>query len=357
MKAYEQNARGTTRSWLAKLSAAAANTAPIDVSLYINLALFDNMTRTGFSVDSGAVRLGSKPRMMHLMDANFARIAATAHSMWPLLITSKLGLVKDEGKFDKMTYDMGLERENNPNVLKDVMKFFLDDFRSDHPRAFHDRRAVYADAQAVLVGGTDTLSALLTHCFYYLAKSPAIRSQLRQELAPAFGKSCPGEFAYKDICPLPFLDSVISETLRMHSPTCNNGPRVTTGNVIIDGQVIPKDTVVYVGIHSIHRSPRYFMHPDEWMPERWTSRPDLILDKRAYHPFLSGKSSCLGPFNCVGRRLALMVAKIVLSYTVTLYDFKYPDGQNASSFLSNCKNQLILKPGKLDCIFTELSLG
>lgn len=105
-----------------------------------------------------------------------------------------------------------------------------------------------------MVGGTGTLSALLTHCFYYLAKSSAMRIQLREELAPAFGKSCPGEFVYKDLISFPCLDSVISETLRMHSPACNNGPRMTTEDTTIEGWVLPKDVVVYVGIHSIQRS-------------------------------------------------------------------------------------------------------
>lgn len=193
------------------------------------------------------------------------------------------------------------------------MQYFLDDFRSHQPRAFHDRRAVYSDAQAVMVGGTDTLSALLTHCFYYLAKDPAMRDQLRQELSTILGKSCPGEFAYRDLCTLPCLDSVITETLRMHSPACNNGPRTTTEDTFIEGSfpVIPKDVAVYVGIHSIQRSEwrisgspktthsplvlgaKYFVYPDEWKPERWTNRPDLILDKRAYHPFLAGEPSHL----------------------------------------------------------------
>lgn len=49
-----------------------------------------------------------------------------------------------------------------------------------------------------------------------------------------------------------------------------------------------------------------------------------------------------------------MVAKIVLSYTISFYDFTFPPGQDASSFLSDCKNHFILKPGKLECVFTKL---
>lgn len=61
-----------------------------------------------------------------------------------------------------------------------------------------------------------------------------------------------------------------------------------------------------------------------------------------------------GPFSCVGKSLALMVAKLVLSYTISLYDFEFPPGRDGSSFLSGCKNQLIIKPGKLECVFTKL---
>lgn len=50
-----------------------------------------------------------------------------------------------------------------------------------------------------------------------------------------------------------------------------------------------------------------------------------------------------------------MVAKTVLSYTISSYDFKFPPGHDQSSFLSGCKNRHILKPGKLDCVFTEVS--
>lgn len=125
--------------------------------------------------------------------------------------------------------------------------------------------------------------------------------------------------------------------------------------------------------------PMYFVYPDEWRPERWTTQPDFILDKRAYHPFLKGERYTLGqsdrvgtshnrlvttvlltidtqgPFSCAGKSLALMVAKLVLSYTISLYDFEFPPGEDGSSFLSGCKNQIIIKPGKLECVFTKLS--
>jgi tryprostatin B 6-hydroxylase len=32
------------------------------------------------------------------------------------------------------------------------------------------------------------------------------------------------------------------------------------------------------------------VRPHEFIPERWTTRPELVLDKRAFFPFHMGKS-------------------------------------------------------------------
>lgn len=134
------------------------------------------------------------------------------------------------------------------------MKYFLQDLKSEKPKTFFNRDMVYSDSQAIMVAGADSLGCSISLCFYFLARDRALREKLRDELAPVFGKSMHGEFVDKDLNGLPVLDSVITESLRMHSPICNNGPRVLTEDTEIDGVLIPKDTTVIVGIHTIQRS-------------------------------------------------------------------------------------------------------
>lgn len=111
LELYEMNARTSIRVWLGKVSAVAVVQGSLDVSLYMSLLTFDNMTRTGFSVDSGAVKLGTKHQLIHLMEVSFARIAASANSIWPLLLIRNLQLRKKESRFDMATYEMCLKRE------------------------------------------------------------------------------------------------------------------------------------------------------------------------------------------------------------------------------------------------------
>lgn len=43
-------------------------------------------------------------------------------------------------------------------------------------------------------------------------------------------------------------------------------------------------------------APRAFVAPNEFIPERWTTRPELILNKKAFCPFSLGRYACKSPY-------------------------------------------------------------
>jgi len=135
------------------------------------------------------------------------------------------------------------------------MKYFLQDYKSEKPKAFFNRNVLYTDSQVIMIGGTDTIAAALSYCFYYLARDSTLRQRLREELASVFGKSVPGEFANTDVGNLDLLNAIIDETMRLHNSVCNNGARSTPPEgITVDGVHIPGDVTVFVGIHAMHRS-------------------------------------------------------------------------------------------------------
>jgi cytochrome P450 len=93
--------------------------------------------------------------------------------------------------------------------------------------------------------------------------------------------------------------------------------------------------------------PKFFVQPDEFIPERWTTRPELILDRRGFFPFL------IGPFNCVGKRLAQIVLRLVVANTVSHYDFELAPGENGLAIHEKSSNNLILKAGPCMCVFRK----
>jgi cytochrome P450 len=146
-------------------------------------------------------------------------------------------------------------RQNSTEDKEDILKYLIEDYQSDKPKAIFHRNILYSDAQVIMIGGTDTIAAAMSHAFYYLARSASLREQIREELAPVFGKTIPGEFAHADVATLTMLNAVLDETMRLHNSVGNSGARCTPPEgMTIDGQYIPGDVTVFVGIHAMHRS-------------------------------------------------------------------------------------------------------
>ncbi|GKT83933.1 cytochrome P450 [Colletotrichum tofieldiae] len=60
-----------------------------------------------------------------------------------------------------------------------------------------------------------------------------------------------------------------------------------------------------------------------------------------------------GRFDCVGRRLAFNVLRLAIAYTLWNFDFSFAPGEDGRAFEEEAKFQLIIKPGKLDCVFIK----
>ncbi|EHK47065.1 hypothetical protein TRIATDRAFT_194962 [Trichoderma atroviride IMI 206040] len=349
LEAYELYAREVVYEWLEKLESLQGQ--PINTSLYSALIPFDNMGRMGFSVNFGSIKAGKENPMLHYLEVTLGTLAKLGMIWWPIALLQAFGSSNDHINFQKLACQMvDKRREVATDEHEDIMKYFLQDYNSKEPKAMHHMDVIYSDAQAVMTGGTDTIAAVLSFAFYYMARDSTVRDKLRSELEPLFGRTVSGEFTNLDLgeAEAPYLNAVINETMRVDNPTCANGPRMTPPEGLeIDGVFIPGETLLFVPIYSMHTSAKYFKQPNSFIPERWTTRPDLVIDKRAYHPFL------LGPYSCVGRRLAIIVLRFTIAYTVWNYDFKFAPGEDGTSIHRDMINQAILKAGPLQCVFNK----
>ncbi|KAL6855681.1 cytochrome P450 [Trichoderma novae-zelandiae] len=349
LAAYESYARQVVYEWLRKM--ASLQGQRVNTSLYSLLIPFENMGRMGFSDSFGSIQVGKEDPMLHYLEETLGSIGKLGVMYWPIALLNAIGGSSDHVAFEKLACRMVDKREKQADDEKeDIMKYLLQDYHAKAPKAMHDHRMVYSDAQALMVAGTHTIGAVLSFAFYYMAHDPTIQKKLCAELEPLYGRTMSGEFTNHDLAEAeaPYLNAIINETLRMHNPTCSNGPRLTPPEGLeVDGVFIPGKVTVYAPIHAMHRSDKFFREPNSFIPERWTSRPDLMLDKRAYHPFL------LGPYTCVGRRIALIVIRLVLAYTTWYYEFELAPGEDGAALHRDAADRQILKAGKLECVFTQ----
>ncbi|KAL7944135.1 cytochrome P450 [Trichoderma barbatum] len=330
LESYESYAREVIYEWLGKM--ASVQGQRVNTSLYSLLIPFENMGRMGFSLNFGSIQNGKEDIMLHYLEETLGSIGKLGAMWWPIALIDAVGGSSDHIEFQKLACKMVDKREQKADDdTEDIMKYLLQDHHAKAPKAMHHHDMLYSDAQALMVGGTDTIAAALSFAFYRMARDSTVRQKMRAELEPLYGRTLTGEFTNFDLgeAEAPYLNAVINETMRLDNPTCANGPRITPPEGIeVDGS-------------------KYFKEADSFIPERWTTRPDLIIDKRAYHPFH------IGPHNCVGKRLAMIVLRFVCAYTVWYYDFELAPGEDGIAIHRDSVNGQILKAGKLECVFTQ----
>ncbi|KAJ4954012.1 hypothetical protein NE237_030844 [Protea cynaroides] len=162
--------------------------------------------------------------------------------------------------------------------------------------------------------GTDTTALLTEWVMAELVMNPDIQVKLQQELDNLVGDKGVTD---ADMMNLPYLQSVIKETLRIHPP----GPllswaRLSTSDVqLSNNMLIPAHTTAMVNMWAITHDPMVWEDPLVFKPERFMEKVggenvDVRGNDLRLAPFGAGRRVCPGK-NLGMVTVSLWVAKLV----------------------------------------------
>jgi cytochrome P450 len=182
---------------------------------------------------------------------------------------------------------------------------------------------LYADAQILVMAGSETSATLLSVTCFNLLTHPLILSTLQSEIRPAF--SSQDEITFSTVTKLPYLGAVINESLRWQPPIPAGIHRIVPkGGAMIDGRYVPEGADVVLSQWAANRSRRNFRDADEFVPERWVGGSDGSRyegdERETFQPF------GMGTRNCIGKSLALMEARMILARLVWGFDIEMAEG-------------------------------
>ena len=142
-----------------------------------------------------------------------------------------------------------------------------------------------------LFAAHDTTSTALTWSLAYLATNPEIQDKLQKELDSVLegGRLPTGD----DLPKLEYAEKIFKETLRIR-PSVWALSRLTNGEYTMGEYVIPSNSIIFMSQYAMHNSPKYYVDPDKFIPERWTKEFLFKLPRFAYFPFGGGIRSCIG---------------------------------------------------------------
>lgn len=160
---------------------------------------------------------------------------------------------------------------------------------------------------SVLTAGQMTTAVALAWALYELGRHPEVVAKMRAELDALGPEPDPAL-----ILPLPYLDAVSKETIRLH-PILSECARVPMEPVQIGGRTVRPPQALVVSIVSIHHDPNTYPEPDIFRPERFLERKYNIYE---FLPFGGGHRRCMGA------GLAEYTIRLALAEAVTHWDFE-----------------------------------
>ncbi|VDB94145.1 unnamed protein product [Peniophora sp. CBMAI 1063] len=177
-----------------------------------------------------------------------------------------------------------------------------------------------AEAQTLMLAGSDTTANTLAAVIYYLAGHPECMRKLQRELDDALATEAEPVPLYDSIKALPYLEAVVSETMRLHSALGQGLERVVPEDGLeVLGRTFAPGTVLSVPSYDVHLDTSVWgKDAAAFRPERWFEVESGVASK-SFLPF------SFGPRACIGRNLALMDIPVIVATVVRRYDFVLED--------------------------------
>lgn len=166
--------------------------------------------------------------------------------------------------------------------------------------------------------GHETTALALSWAWYLLGKNPAVADRLAGEIDKVLEGRQP---TYPDLPRLAYAELVMKETLRLYPPAYAV-VREAVEDCEIGGYRIPAGATLAMFQWVVHRDPRYFENPEEFVPERWKGDFQKRLPRCAYFPFGAGPRLCIGD-GFAKTEVPLLLAAIAQQYRVELVP-QYP---------------------------------
>jgi cytochrome P450 len=166
-----------------------------------------------------------------------------------------------------------------------------------------------------LLAGHETTALALSWALYLLSRNAEAEKKLHEEVDRVLAGRLPSA---SDLPSLPFIESVIKETMRLYPPAWSVA-RTAINEFELEGYRIPATANIVMSQWIIHRDARFFFEPENFDPNRWSTSACQNLPRFAYFPFGGGPRQCIGA-SFATTEAALILASIALRFQLISVD-------------------------------------
>ncbi|KAK9413202.1 putative Isotrichodermin C-15 hydroxylase [Seiridium unicorne] len=334
---HQETINGYIELLLCQLEKETEREKPVDMVQWIDFAIFD--MAGDFTWGESFHNLDSDDHPQWILHSNategakglgMLRFVQWYPALRPLLLAWKgqSSMATEEGNRDwsmikaEARMDIGVQREDGK---RDLMSYMMSKDRDGC--TVMSKQEILLNSPFVFGAGSETVATALEAWVFYLGQTPRAYERLADEIRQTFRSE--GDINPRSLAHLPYLNACIEEALRLYPPAPEIPPRVCPEDGDIDGNFVPKGTSVSVYLWATFRNRDHFHDADAFWPERWLNTTHAMYDKRfsddnrdAFKPFSHG------PRDCIGKNLAYLEMRLLISRLLYRFDFELASGQS-----------------------------
>ncbi|XP_028777206.1 cytochrome P450 81E8-like isoform X3 [Neltuma alba] len=196
-----------------------------------------------------------------------------------------------------------IDEHRNAKEKANTMIDHLLSLQESQPEYYTDQ-IIKGLALVMLLAGTDTSATTLEWAMTCLLNNPHVLEKAKKEIDTQIGNE--RLIDEPDMSKLPYLQNIISETLRLHPAAPLLVPHEASNDCTIAGYNVPRGTMVLINAWAIHRDPQLWSDPTGFMPERFEKEGEA----NKLIPFGLGRRACPGSGlaqRTVGLTLGLLI--------------------------------------------------
>jgi cytochrome P450 len=218
-------------------------------------------------------------------------------------------------QLDAIIYGMIAERRRSRRDHGDLLSMLLSaqDEEAEGAAGRMSDVQVRDEAMTIFLAGHETTANALTWTWYLLSTAPAVEARLHEEVDRALQGRLP---RVADIASLPFVERVVTESMRLYPPAWLIGRRAIA-DCQLGAYLVPARTILVMSPFVTQRDGRFYPDPERFDPDRWTPDFRATLPKFAYFPFGGGPRQCIGE-SFAWMELILVVATIAQQWRLQL---------------------------------------
>ncbi len=211
---------------------------------------------------------------------------------------------------NKIIQEIVEERIASKNEVNDLLNMLLETRYEDSGEGMSVEQLI-DEIKILFVAGHETTANALTFTLHLLGNNPNVQERIFEEIIKIESET---DNVVEQLQRMTYINAVLNESMRLYPPAW-----ITDRENVEDDTLgefnIKKGTLIGVSFYELHRNPKYWENPNEFIPERFLGEQKK-KSMQYFYPFGAG------PRMCIGAGFAIYEMCLTLSYIVKRYMIK-----------------------------------